>query len=87
MHDDRVCPVCREIDGYTWIFEVGKDELNGVLTHPTYGIVWDSQVGSLAHGHRGNCRCHITYEVNLDDLLQKVMAIHQIVLEMVTPPE
>jgi hypothetical protein len=86
MQDDRVCPVCREIDGYTWTFEVGIDTLNGRLEHPSHGVVWDLASGSQAHGHKGNCRCSLTHEINVQDLIAKVEEIHKIVLEMVPEP-
>jgi hypothetical protein len=35
------------------------------LIHPIYGVVWNGEEGSNAHGkHGGNCRCHL--EINVD---------------------
>lgn len=66
QHDDRVCPICKAIDGYKWIF---TDAIPTSLVHPQYGEVWNEQMGSLAHEiqlHKGskygllsNCRCHV----------------------------
>lgn len=81
------CPICRGIDGYTWIFEVGVDVMTGQLVHPSHGVVWDLTSGSQAHGHKGNCRCSLTHEINIQDLIAKVEEIHKIVLEMVPEPK
>lgn len=46
------------------------------LTHPTYGVVWNTTIGSQAHGHqRFNCRCSIIPEVDLSDVKQKIEVI------------
>lgn len=77
--DDRVCPICQAIDGYTWTFDkVVPDS----LMHPQHGEVWNIYVGSLAHEHQqhggskyglmSNCRCHIEPHFDLKDLLVKV---------------
>ena len=87
MQDDHVCQVCKVIEGYTWVFEVGQNELQGELTHPSAGVVWTVDQGSAAHGHRGNCRCHLTYEIDVADIVKKVEEIHQICLEMVSEPK
>lgn len=73
MHDNRVCPICEAIDGYTWTFEVGPGGMTNELVHPTFGIVWTTTMGSMAHGHKhGTCRCGITYELNLGDIISKL---------------
>jgi len=80
MKDGKVCPICKELEGYTWTFLAGTDSLQaGFLEHPTYGIVWDSVRGSEAHGHKGNCRCHISFIVEMHDLLARVESIHETV--------
>jgi hypothetical protein len=84
MQDDRVCPVCRQLEGYTWVFEVGAGELNGILTHPQIGEVWTLDQGSRAHGHKGNCRCSITYLVDVKTILERVKAIRDTILNMVS---
>jgi hypothetical protein len=72
--DDRVCPICEAIDGYTWTF-TGK--VPNSLYHPAYGEVWNTVLGSLAHEHTqfgkkygllSNCRCHIEPTFDLKDL-------------------
>jgi len=76
MKDDRVCPICKDLEGYTWIFVVGKDNLRGgFLEHPVHGIVWTVAEGSAAHGHKGDCRCHITYIVDIQDIVTRVNAV------------
>jgi len=80
MKDERVCPICQRLDGFTWSFTTGQNDLNGVLEHPDYGIVWTINGGSTAHGHRGNCRCSITYELILDDLVEMVAKLRDTVI-------
>lgn len=83
-HDDRVCPICKDIDGYTWIFEgVVPDSLE----HPKWGEVWNKQLGSLAHEHQlhkgskygllSNCRCKIECHVSAKDLLEKLKKLRE----------
>jgi hypothetical protein len=45
----QICPICLAIDGYTWTF---ADTVPDSLIHPTYGEVWNAQLGSLAHEHQ-----------------------------------
>jgi len=79
--DSNACPVCKAIDGYTWIF---TDQIPDNLVHPQYGEVWNTSIGSLAHEHfsakqggfPSSCRCHIEPEFDLKDLLTKVRALH-----------
>ena len=75
MKDDRVCPVCRDLDGYQGILTVGQNEFPNALTHPLHGLVWTVGLGSQAHGHRGNCRCHVKSEFEFADLLERVSRI------------
>ena len=76
--DDRVCKICRAIDGYTWIFDTSKgDVLTDALFHPVYGIVWSLEQGSNAHAHgylsgqTNNCRCGIETNIDAEDILAK----------------
>jgi hypothetical protein len=75
QHDDRVCPICNAIDGYTWTF---TEAVPDSLIHPTYGEIWNKVTGSLAHEHKqfgkkygllSNCRCHTTAQIEIRDLL------------------
>ena len=79
LHDGhKICPVCLDMDGYTWTFEVGKDEFPDQLVHPAHGLVWDKVSGSMAHEHGvfyGACKCGFTFECELQDLLQKADAM------------
>ena len=80
--DDRTCPICTALDGYTWVFVTGKDEFPNFISHPAFGVVWDVHRGSMAHGHLGaNCRCNMTHETDLSDLLKKVEAFRERVVE------
>ena len=74
--DDRVCPVCKAIEGY--IFGPYEDVPDS-LVHPTYGEVWNITIGSLAHEHQvhrgskygliSNCRCHVETKLDVKDLI------------------
>jgi hypothetical protein len=77
MQDAKVCPICRALEGYTWFFNTGDHALNGRLDHPLYGVVWTTELGSQAHGHRGHCRCHLDYEIDVKDILQKITQIEK----------
>jgi len=82
--DDRTCPICRKLNGYTWVFETGKDVLTDALWHPEMGIVWSLAQGSNAHargylsGHRYKCRCRITHEFDLEDVLAKCVYLKEL---------
>ena len=77
--DERTCPICKAIHGYTWNFNV-KEGVPDWLTHPTFGIVWMVGLGSNAHGHeRFNCRCGIIPEVHVEDLKKKINQLLQAV--------
>jgi hypothetical protein len=73
--DDRTCPICLAVNGYTWVFEgVVPDS----LVHPQYGEIWNTITGSLAHEHKqfgkkygllSNCRCHVESKFEVQDML------------------
>ena len=70
--DQRTCRVCKALNGYTWTFVVGKDQFPNMLTFNGQNV-WDVHQGSRAHGHQDfNCRCHITPEIDLQSILEKV---------------
>ena len=87
QHDDRVCPICRAIDGYKWVFDSVPPES---LVHPAYGEVWNVQMGSLAHEHQlhkgskygliSNCRCRV--EGNIESLAGLALEIHNLKEEL-----
>jgi len=80
IKDAGACPICKALNGYTWVFEAGKDELGGELVHPQFGVVWNLALGSRAHGHeRFNCRCHITHKFDLSDVRAKIGKIAEMV--------
>lgn len=90
--DDRVCPICRAINGYKWVFE---NEMPDSLFHPTFGEVWNIHLGSLAHehtfsvlsGHKvskpihglmSNCRCRTEGKIeSLKDLADEIRALKE----------
>ncbi len=79
--DDRVCPVCQALDGYTWIFDTSTGpHMTEDLSHPSFGKVWNVNNGSSAHTHApSSCRCHIEHEFDLSDLVQKAQKLYDAV--------
>ena len=72
VHDERVCPICAALEGYTWVFEVGVGQLPSELVHPEFGVVWTVGLGSEAHGsHEGSCRCGLLYKFDFSDLVAR----------------
>ena len=75
--DQRTCKICKALHGYKWTFPV-KDNVPDWFTHPSFGIVWMTGIGSNAHGHEVyNCRCSIIPDVNVDDLKKKIAQLLQ----------
>ena len=76
MQDDRVCPVCKALEGHQWMFQVGEGQLP---TELTYGSItaWNISSGSQAHGHKGNCRCSLKADLDLKDILLKLTAFYE----------
>ena len=74
MHDQRVCPICKAIDGFQWVFDVrqGASNLtNQGLVHPVYGLVWTPTLGSEAHGkHSNTCRCRLEFDFEFSEMLE-----------------
>jgi hypothetical protein len=77
--DDRTCPICRAINGYT--FGPYEGEPPDSLIHPEYGEIWNKITGSLAHEHKqfgkkygllSNCRCHVESKVDVQDLIRLI---------------
>ena len=80
--DERTCPICKAIHGYVWNFSV-EEGVPDFLTHPTFGIVWMTGIGSQAHGHeRYNCRCGLKAEVHAEDLQDKIRLLMTAIEEM-----
>jgi hypothetical protein len=83
MSDARTCPICLALDGYRWTFQTGVDAFPNFLEHPSFGVVWDTARGSMAHGHIGeNCRCYVSTEFDLKDILEKVKRLYDDVKQM-----
>jgi hypothetical protein len=66
--DPQVCPICKALEDYTWILEVG-DPFPKQLIHPTYGPVYNTRPAaddSLVKEEKGHlCRCTLKYEFDL----------------------
>jgi hypothetical protein len=88
QHDNRVCDICQHVDGYEWTFE---NEIPESLTHPVYGEIWNTTIGSLAHEHYqygkkygllSNCRCHVDpVSISAPELLEKLQALRDLLKE------
>ena len=77
VNDSKTCPICTALHGYKWTFDV-KQGVPDWLTHPTFGIVWMTGIGSNAHGHEVfNCRCGIIPEIDVGDLKKKIEQLTQ----------
>ncbi len=68
QQDEHVCPICKELDGYTWTVEAG-DVCPKKLCHPVYGPVYDKRPaveGSLVKEEKGHvCRCTLERQLEL----------------------
>ena len=84
--DMKTCPVCQSLHGYQWVFPITQDQgLPQHLVHPSYGTVWSTYGGSRAHGHDVfNCRCVITPDVDMSDLVAQIEQMSALVNESVT---
>jgi len=78
IKDNNACPICKQMAGYTWTFEVGEHKLNGILEHPASptGIAWTMTEGSRAHGDGGGCRCSIDYDLDVHDILVRLQKVY-----------
>ena len=75
--DDKVCPVCKALEGHQWTFPVGEGGIPNELTAEPVGTVWDVASGSQTHGHKGNCRCSLQCDLDLHDILVKLEAFYE----------
>jgi hypothetical protein len=72
-HPTPPCPICKDLHGHQWVFNVTGEPIPDSLTHPQYGVVWNTTIGSQAHGHQVyNCRCSIIPNVDVSDLKAKI---------------
>ena len=91
LHDRKTCLICKDIDGYQWVFEAGKDFMTDALWHPVHGIVWSLSEGSNAHapgylsGHIYNCRCELKEDFDLEDILAKCIFLRELVQSQSEP--
>ena len=79
-HDNNVCPICREIDNYTWTFTVGGGGVPDFLEHPKYGVVWSVSQGSSAHSkafHVMGCRCNIDWAISFGELVDQMRQLEE----------
>lgn len=101
-NDARTCPICKAMNGYTWVF---KDVVPDSLVHPSFGEVWNTSIGSLAHEHQqtilsghkisrtmkygllSNCRCHVEPHFDLKDLLVLIKKLRDEIKGEVEAPD
>ena len=82
--DGNVCPICLELGkSGIWTFPVGPGMFPTSLCHDEFGLVWDIAFGSAAHGHHHNysCRCGLTAEWDLKDLVAKLTVLRDMLLQ------
>ena len=73
-----ICPICLDIDGYDWVFEVGKDVFPNELVHPVHGVVWNTTVGSEVHARHGilfQCKCGVEPKFEFADFVDRIKNI------------
>ena len=73
--DDKACPICKAINGYTWTV---TGTVNS-LAHPLYGEVWNKASGVNIHEHYGipgPCRCHVDINIDMNGTLAKIRTLH-----------
>jgi hypothetical protein len=67
--DSEVCPICRELEGYTWTLKAGVDSYPDKLVHPIYGPVYDTRPVAerslIKELTEHECRCTIKHEFDL----------------------
>ncbi len=72
QNDKHVCPICKALEGYTWVLEAG-DVCPKQLSHPIFGPVFDTRPaanGSLVKEAAGHvCRCTLKHEFHLSDTI------------------
>lgn len=70
QNDEHVCPTCKALEGYAWVFRPG-DPRPTHLTHPTYGPVYDIRPVadcSLVKEAKGCvCRCTLRQEIHFSE--------------------
>ncbi len=68
--DPHVCPICKALEGYTWVSDAG-DPYPKQLIHPFYGPVYDTRPaaeGSLIKEEKGHiCRCTLQHEFDVSN--------------------
>lgn len=71
QEDSEVCPICKELNGYTWTIKAG-DPLPKQLIHPEFGVVYDTRPAierSLIKEENGRiCRCTLLHQIDVSDL-------------------
>ena len=73
IKDNAACPICKDINGHTWVYDVSGPPIPDSLIHPKHGKVWDKFIGSNAHGHEAyHCRCSLIPKIDVRDLQAKV---------------
>jgi len=71
--DAEVCPICRELEGYSWTLNAGTDAYPHQFVHPVHGPVYDTRPaaeGSLVKEEKGHqCRCTLKHEFCSSNML------------------
>ncbi len=70
--DSEVCPVCKALEGYTWIVQAGE-RFPKQLIHHEHGPVYDMRPaveGSLIKEKTGHiCRCKLLHQYDVTNML------------------
>jgi hypothetical protein len=68
--DERVCPICRPLNGHTWTFDTSKDAFPLSL-RANGRLVWNCQTDRPRphHGYATfNCRCKLSSRFDFSDM-------------------
>ena len=68
--DSQVCPICKALEGYTWIFDA-DEPYPKQLIHPIFGPVYDTRPAAACsivkekEGHKCRCTLEHQFEVSM----------------------
>lgn len=85
--DERTCPVCAPLDGKEYVFHT-SGVFPAVLRDGSGRVVWDCLRDiPMTHGEASragpwNCRCWLTWEFDLSDLIEQERRIRE---ELIQP--
>lgn len=86
-HDDRTCPVCKDLDNYIWEFDLARGEEVTQLEHPELGVVSTVEQGSLIPHDFVDCRCTLEFGIDWTDMIAVLTRIRDNIKRSLESPE